>query len=176
MATSRHRRATHPRTPPRGNNRSVPVTIEAPRQPEVLELLTLSDEYALSLYPADSCYMLDVGDLERPDVAVFVARENGEALGMGALVDRGDGSAELKRMFVHDRARGRGIARGVLSAIEAHARAAGIRVIQLETGPKQLAAIALYERHGYARIPNFGQYVGDEFSVCMEKSLRQPAP
>src|SRR4051812_17930072 len=144
------------------------IAVEAPRQPEVEALLGLGDAFALSLYPADSCYLLDVAELEAPGVTVFVARVDGEALGMVALVDRGDGSAEIKRMFVHDRARGRGVGGGILSALEEHAQAAGIRVLQLETGPKQLAAIALYKKHGFARIPNFGPYVGDEFSICME--------
>lgn len=147
------------------------IAVEAPRQPEVEALLGLGDEFAFSLYPADSCYLLDVSELEAPGVTVFVARVDGEALGMVALVDRGDGSAEVKRMFVHDRARGRGVGGGILSALEEHALAAGIRVLQLETGPKQLAAIALYEKHGFGRIPNFGPYVGDEFSICMERTL-----
>jgi putative acetyltransferase len=150
----------------------------------VLELLRLSDEFALGLYPADSCYMLDLGELEAPGVTVFVARDAGAgdaasvgtasvgaALGMVALVDRGDGSAELKRMFLHESARGRGVGGELMRALEVHARASGISVIQLETGPKQPAAVALYERHGYGHIANFGLYIGDEFSVCMEKRL-----
>jgi putative acetyltransferase len=162
----------------------VAVSIEPPRQPEVLELLRLSDEFALGLYPADSCYMLDLGELEAPGVTVFVARDAGAgdasagdaasvgaALGMVALVDRGDGSAELKRMFLHESARGRGVGGELMRALEVHARASGISVIQLETGPKQPAAVALYERHGFAHIPNFGQYIGDGFSVCMQKRL-----
>lgn len=150
------------------------VCIEPPRQPELLELLRLSDEYALSLYPPDSCFMLDVSELEAPDVAVFVSRtDSGTANGIVAIVDRGNGSAELKRMFVPEAARGRGIARALLAATDAFAGNRGIRTLQLETGPKQLAAIGLYEAVGYRVVPNFGQYVGDEFSVCMEKSLVQ---
>jgi len=114
---------------------------------------------------------MNVSELEAPEVEVFVARIDGVALGMAALVSRGDGSAELKRLFVDDRARGQRLAGGLLDAIEAHARDAGVGVIQLETGPQSFAALALYDRHGYRRIPNFGPYVGDEFSVCMEKAL-----
>ena len=155
------------------------ITIEPPRQDDVLELLRLSDEYALSLYPAESCYLLDVAELEAEGVAVFVAREapagssgiTGAALGLAALVDRGDGSGEIKRMFVAGAARGRGIARALLTAIDARAGALGLRTLQLETGRRQLGAIALYEATGYRVVPNFGQYVGDEFSVCMEKVL-----
>ena len=93
------------------------------------------------------------------------------ALGMAALVSRGDGSAELKRTFVRDDARGQGLAGRLLDRIEMDAATSGIQHIELETGPLQYAALALYERRGYARIPNFGPYVGDEFSVCFAKEL-----
>ncbi len=151
----------------------MPITIatEPPRQPELIELLRLSDEFALSLYPAESCYMLDVGDLEADGVTVFVARAGADAVGIAALVDRGDGSGEIKRMFVHDSARGRGIARALLAAIDGAALARGVHTLQLETGPSHVAAIALYTANGFGVIPNFGQYCGDEFSICMEKNV-----
>lgn len=148
------------------------VTVEDPRQPEIEAMLHAGDAYALSLYPADSCYMLDLDELRAEGVTVFVARDaEGRALGMAALVDRGDATGELKRLYVDEAGRGQGVATAVMDALEAAARAQGIRTLQLETGPKQLAAIALYERRGYAHIENFGPYVGDEFSVCMEKPL-----
>ena len=150
---------------------SVSVAIEPARQPDVEALLARGDEFAFDLYPADSCYLLDVSELERPEVSMFVARVDDVAVGTAALVTRAGGSAELKRLFVDDSARGKGLAAALLSAIEAHALDASVRVIQLETGPQSLAAIALYEKHGYAHIPNFGQYVGDPHSYCMEKVL-----
>lgn len=147
------------------------VAIEPARQPDVEKLLRVGEEFALSLYPPESCYLLDVGELEHPDVTVFVARVDGEARGMAALVDKRDGSAELKRLFIDDAARGLGLARQLLERIEEFGGAAGAHLIQLETGPRSFAAIALYESSGYRRIPNFGQYVDDPHSVCMEKEL-----
>ena len=148
------------------------VTVEDPRQPEVEAMLHAGDAYALSLYPADSCYMLHLDELTADSVTVFVARDaDGRALGMAALVDRGDSTGELKRLYVDGAGRGQGVASSVMHALEAAARAQGIRTLQLETGPKQLGAIALYERRGYVYIENFGPYVGNEFSVCMEKAL-----
>ncbi|WP_394769292.1 GNAT family N-acetyltransferase [Lacisediminihabitans sp.] len=146
-------------------------SIEPATAPGVTDLLRLSDEFAFALYPADSCYLLDVSELAAPGVTVVVARSGEEAIGVGALVERGDGSAELKRMFVRADARGRGIASGILTALEEVAQAHSITTLQLETGPLQPEAIALYEKHGYRRIPAFGQYVGDDFSVCMAKTL-----
>lgn len=150
---------------------TVMIGIELPRQPEVLELMRQGDEFTLSLYPPESCHLLGVEELEQPGVTVFVARSGGEALGMAALVEHGDGTAELKRMFVPPAARGGGIAGDLIGAVEVHATARGIHLIQLETGPLQDAAIRLYERSGYLQIPNFGKYVGDPNSVCYEKAL-----
>ena len=150
---------------------SVDVHIEPPRQDELLELMRQGDEFTLALYPPESAHLLGIEELEQPGVTVFVAREGGPALGMAALVDRGDGTTELKRMFVPPAARGRGIAGELLRAVETHAARHGIRLIQLETGPLQDAAIRVYERAGFRGIPNFGKYVGDDNSVCYEKAI-----
>jgi len=147
------------------------VAIEPPRTSDILELLRLGDEYGLSLYPAESYYGLDIDDLEKPGVSVFVARDGTTAAGIVALVDRGDTTAEIKRMFVSEAARGLGVAGLLIAALEQYARSTGLTVIQLETGPKQPAAISLYEKHGYQHIAQFGQYIGDASSVCMQKAL-----
>lgn len=147
------------------------IAIEPARQPDVERLLALGEDFARSLYPADECFLLDISELDAPGVSVFVARVDAEALGMVALVVKGDGSAELKRVFVDDRARGLGLAGQLLEAAEQAARDAGVRVIQLETGPQSTAALALYAKHGYREIPAFGQYIGSASSVCMEKAL-----
>jgi putative acetyltransferase len=149
----------------------VEIAVEPARAAGVSALLADGDEFTRGLYPADSCYLLDIDELEAPGVSVVVARTGSDAVGMAALVERGDGTAELKRMFVRADARGRGIASGILTHIEKTARDRAVTLLQLETGPLQLEAIGLYEKHGYRRIPNFGKYVGDEFSLCMEKEL-----
>ncbi|PRY67398.1 putative acetyltransferase [Glaciihabitans tibetensis] len=151
----------------------ITVAIEPPRQAAVLELLRHSDEYAFALYPADSCYLLDITELEAPHVSVFVGRRDATVAGIAALVLHGSGTgiAELKRLFVADSARGHGVAGTILQALEEHAAAAGIAQLRLETGALQPEAIALYEKRGYRHVPRFGQYVNDELSVCMEKTL-----
>ena len=146
------------------------IAAEPPRQPDVLALMRAADEYALSLYPPEAYHKLDIADLEKPGVTLFVARENSLA-GMVALVNNGDGSAEVKRMFVAEHHRGRGVASALLTHLAETAAAASVTVIRLETGWEQPDAIALYLKHGYVHIENFGKYVGDESSVCMEKRL-----
>ncbi|WP_367136251.1 GNAT family N-acetyltransferase [Saccharothrix sp. HUAS TT1] len=81
------------------------------------------------------------------------------------------GDAEIKRMYVVDAARGRGLARAVLSALEEAARAVGRRRMVLETGLRQPEAIGLYRANGYERIDNFGVYRHHPESLCFAKDL-----
>ncbi|MEU3695628.1 GNAT family N-acetyltransferase [Streptomyces griseoviridis] len=82
-----------------------------------------------------------------------------------------DGDAELKRMFVIEPVRGRGLARRILAALEEDARAAGRTRMVLETGTKQPEAVALYESSGYEPCEKFGFYRFHESSLCYAKKL-----
>lgn len=146
------------------------IAIETAEAAGVRELLELSDAFHAELYPPEGNYLLDVSELLAPDVTVAVARLDGEAIGMAALVEKQD-YAEIKRMFVKPEARGTGTADALLHSLEGVARAARVDELRLETGPLQPAAIAFYERHGFAEIPAFGEYVGGEYSVCFAKRL-----
>ena len=104
---------------------------------------------------------------------VVVAYDNDAPVGCGAFKEFDAGSVEIKRMFVQPAHRGQGIAQAVLAELERWAGELGYASCVLETGKKQPEAIALYERSGYAYIPNYGQYVGVENSVCLQKALSQ---
>ncbi|MCX4906244.1 GNAT family N-acetyltransferase [Streptomyces sp. NBC_00878] len=82
-----------------------------------------------------------------------------------------DGDAELKRMYVVEEARGNGLARRILAALEDDARAAGRTRMVLETGNKQPEAIALYASSGYEPCVKFGHYRFYEDSRCFAKLL-----
>ncbi|AQS69151.1 GNAT family N-acetyltransferase [Streptomyces pactum] len=85
-----------------------------------------------------------------------------------------DGDAELKRMFVIEQVRGRGLARRILAALEEDARAAGRTRMVLETGTKQPEAVALYTSSGYEPCGKFGFYRFHEDSLCYAKALQVP--
>ena len=92
---------------------------------------------------------------------VLLARDcQGKALGCGALRALGDGVAELKRMYVVPAARGRGVSKALLAALEGEALDRGWTTLRLETGPRQPEAIALYSGAGYRSIAAFGAYAG----------------
>lgn len=102
---------------------------------------------------------------------VVIAYDEEEPLACGAFKDYGDGTVEIKRMFTHEAARGKGIAVAVLIELEAWAAEEGFTKAILETGRRQPYAVRLYEKQGYNVIPNYGQYAGMDNSVCMDKAL-----
>ncbi|MGW1890207.1 GNAT family N-acetyltransferase [Streptomyces sp. NPDC002004] len=82
-----------------------------------------------------------------------------------------DGDAELKRMYVVPEARGRGLSRRVLAALEEDARGAGRTRMVLETGARQPEAISLYASSGYEPCAKFGYYRFHQESRCFAKPL-----
>ncbi len=115
--------------------------------------------------PPNGVYLIAYDALDCP-VATGGWRAQ-DANGEGNL----DGDAELKRMYVIEQMRGRGLARRVLSALEEDARAAGRLRMVLETGTKQPEAIALYTSSGYEPCAKFGYYRHYEDSRCFAKPL-----
>ncbi|MQA63670.1 MAG: GNAT family N-acetyltransferase [Actinophytocola sp.] len=83
------------------------------------------------------------------------------------------GDAEMKRLYVAERARGNGHARAMIEALERSAREAGRLRMILETGRKQPEAISLYRSIGYTPIPKFGVYHDDPLSICFGKALTE---
>lgn len=100
-----------------------------------------------------------------------VAYDDEVAVGCGAIKEYSPQSMEVKRMYTSPEARGKGVASLVLNELENWTGELGYKSNVLETGKKQPEAIALYEKKGYLRIPNYGQYAGIENSLCFEKKL-----
>lgn len=121
--------------------------------------------------PGANHFRLDPGEVA-PGVGTFlVAYVDGSAVACGAVRKYDAHTAEIKRMYVVPQARGRGLSRRILEALESTARALGANRLVLETGPRQEEALALYERSGFVQIPHYGEYIGSPMSVCMAKHL-----
>lgn len=150
------------------------VAIEIPDQPEVIALIAELDAYQDSLYPAEARYALDLASLQMPNVAFAVARDtSNKAIGCGAVV-RSETIGELKRMYVRPQNRGQGVAQKLLTQLESSAVNMGCQQLLLETGPFQPAALAFYEKQGFARRGPFGAYAEHPLSVFMGKRLASP--
>lgn len=103
---------------------------------------------------------------------VVVAYDSGQPIACGALKSFSDEAVELKRMYVLEEYRGKGAAQQVLKGLEDWAAELGFTKCVLETGKRMPDAIRFYTKSGYQSIPNYGQYVGMENSVCFDKSLK----
>ncbi|MBR0797099.1 GNAT family N-acetyltransferase [Bradyrhizobium jicamae] len=150
----------------------ISIVPEDPRQPEVRRLIALSDVYMEALYPSGSNHLVDVDALSAPGTVFLVARRGGEVLGSIAFRVIAADHAEMKRMFVREDARGCGLGRRLLEALEGAARRRSIARISLETGIRQPEAIGLYRASGYLECAPFGNYVADPLSLFMTKLLR----
>jgi putative acetyltransferase len=95
------------------------------------------------------------GDYAPPAGSLRLAFLDGSPAGCVALHDLGDGICEMKRMFVPTRDRGRGVGGALVSHIVGDARAAGYRLMRLDTSHRQKEAIRLYEKAGFRRVPAY---------------------
>jgi putative acetyltransferase len=145
---------------------------EDPRQADVRRIIAESGAYLQALYPSESNHPVDVDALAAPDAVFLVARCNGELLGSIAFRIIAPGHAEIKRMFVRAQARGNGVGRRLLEALEDAARQRNVDRVSLETGIRQPEAIGLYRAAGYRDCPPFGTYRDDPLSLFMTKRLR----
>lgn len=102
---------------------------------------------------------------------VIVCYNDNVPVGCGAFKEYSSVNVEIKRMYVLPDYRGRGIAYAILKGLEIWASETGYTGCILETGKKQPEAISLYQKAGYERMDNYGQYKNVENSVCMKKDI-----
>ena len=137
----------------------VDISVEDPRTDAARYCLRsyfaeLDSRFESGFDPAQSI-SADDAELELPAGLLLVARLRGQPVGCGALKLHGSQPAEIKRMWVDPSARGLGLGRRLLDALERHARDHGARVARLETNASLREAIALYRSAGYVEVDAF---------------------
>ncbi len=138
--------------------------------PDFLKLVRSLDIELQLRDGAEHEFFAQFNGLEGVKYAV-VAYLDGKAVGCGAIKAYDEHTMEIKRMFVADHARGKGIASLILKNLEAWTQELNYQKCILETGLKMPEAIALYTKNHYEVIPNFGQYAGVDSSVCFLKKI-----
>ena len=103
---------------------------------------------------------------------VIVLYLNDIPVGCGAIKEFDSNTVEVKRMFILPKHRGIGLASKVLKELEHWAVELKYSNCVLETGKRQIEAIALYQKNGYTITPNYGQYKGVENSTCFIKTFQ----
>ncbi len=151
----------------------IEVRDENPRSEVAQELMEQLGAELVERYGGEGSGPFAPNQVEVPGGFFVVARLDGVPSGCGALLPIEGETGEVKRMFVTPRARGRGVSRAILAALEERARRHGYAALKLETGVRQPEAMGLYEAAGYERIPCFGPYAADPLSVCYAKRLER---
>jgi GNAT superfamily N-acetyltransferase len=150
---------------------SAVITRERPDSADAVVLITELEAHLEPFYPSESRHGYSVEKLISQDVAFFVLRADDTPAGCGGIQLFGNAYGELKRMYVRPQFRGLGFGKLLLDHLTDYARAQGVGLLRLETGIHQAAAISLYERTGFQRIPPFGAYVEDPLSLFYEKRI-----
>ena len=141
--------------------------------PDIAALLRLHLDEMHSWSPPESVHAMPIERLRARDVTFFSAWDGPRLAACGAIKHLSDRHGELKSMRADPAWRGRGAGRAVLAHLLVVARARGYTRVSLETGKPEmfLSARRLYEGHGFVPCPAFGDYVEDDFSMCMTLEL-----
>lgn len=123
--------------------------------------------------PPESVHAMPVERLRAPDVTFYSAWDGASLASVGALRELGGERGELKSMRAAPAHRGKGAGKAMLAHLLAEAQRRGYRWLGLETGRPEpfLPALGLYRSHGFTECPPFGDYVADDFSICLERAL-----
>ena len=96
------------------------------------------------------------GKYAPPSGRLLLAFADDELAGCIALRSLDDGACEMKRLFLRDQFRNRGLGRELITAIINEARSIGYKRMRLDTLPGLMdSAIKLYERFGFRDIPAY---------------------
>jgi putative acetyltransferase len=149
-----------------------------PMSPGAQDLIVQSEALMNALYPAESNHFEPAANLQPPGGAFWGCWLGDELVGCGGVKFHAAADepayGEIKRLFVRDNARGRGVARRLMVQLEAELLTRGLEIARLETGVLQPAALALYRRLGYGERGPFGGYAADPLSTFFEKQLAAP--
>lgn len=143
------------------------------RGPEIAALLETHLDLMRATTPPESVHALDLDALRAAEITFWVLRDGGRLLGCGALREIDERHGEIKSMHTAEAARGRGVARRLLSHIIEEAKRRDYKQLSLETGSPEAfaAARSLYEAFGFQSCGPFADYVFDPFSVYMTLDL-----
>jgi DNA-binding MarR family transcriptional regulator/GNAT superfamily N-acetyltransferase len=156
----------------------VEVRVEAPDSEDALWCLNeyfqeLSTRFETGFDPGKS-NPARTEEMIPPAGFFVVARLAGLPVGCGALKRQTATAGEIKRMWTAPSARGQGVARGVLRALESIARESGLTMLRLETNRTLTEAQALYRREGYDEVAPFNEepYAHHWFQKQLDRAMK----
>ena len=123
--------------------------------------------------PPGAVFALDLSGLLIPEVAVWVVRDGGRVVGIGALKGLPDGTGELKSMRTHPDHLRRGVAAALLAHLVGEAKRRGLTRLSLETGsgPAFEPALSFYRSRGFVDGAPFSDYARSGFNRFLHLPL-----
>ena len=137
---------------------------------DFVNLVKQLDAYLKVTDGEDHAFYNQFNGIENIDHAILYYYNN-TAIACGAFKNYNHDSVEIKRMYVHPDYRNKGAGRQILDALELWAEELGYKFCVLETGKRQFEAVSFYNRAGYKKIDNYGQYIGIKNSLCFQKRI-----
>jgi ribosomal protein S18 acetylase RimI-like enzyme len=104
---------------------------------------------------------IETGEFDPPAGLFLIGLLDGDPVAAGGWRRLAPGVGEIKRLYVAERARGRGFARQVMAELERTLAEAGYERAVLMTGTEQPEAIALYESSEYGPSDAYGRYANE---------------
>tara|TARA_R110000822_G_scaffold307236_1_gene434130 strand:- start:159 stop:614 length:456 start_codon:yes stop_codon:yes gene_type:complete len=123
-------------------------------------------------YKEEESFYGELNNIDKIKYTVVAYDEKGNPVGCGGIKEFSKSEVEIKRMYVPPTYRGNGIATIVLNELEKWSAELKFEKCILETLKEKPYAIGFYQKNNYKIIPNFGEYVKAENSVCFEKGLK----
>ena len=146
-----------------------------PAHPDAQALIAQSEALMSALYPSESNHFEPAEGLRPPNGAFWGLWLDEQLVGCGGVKHHAPAGepayGEIKRLFVLESARGRGVAKQLMARLEVELSGRGVTLARLETGIHQPEALALYQRLGYRERGPFGDYAHDPLSAFFEKQL-----
>jgi GNAT superfamily N-acetyltransferase len=141
--------------------------------PDVSRMVAEVQAEYVVMYGGEDAAVVDPAQFAPPTGLFLVGVLDGAAVAMGGWrrLPGADRQAEIKRMYVVPSARRRSLALRVLAELERTAAEAGLTNLVLNTGPEQPAAVAMYQRNGYAPVTPFGHYACHADALFFGKAL-----
>ena len=139
--------------------------------PDFIKLVALLDAYLAQVDGDEHHFYNQFNGITTLQHCLVIYDDN-VAVGCGAIKKFESTSFEIKRMYVHHTARGKGYAIQLVNALEEWAQELGATHTVLETGKRMQDAVQLYNKLGYTSIANYGQYKGVANSLCFMKQLK----
>lgn len=136
------------------------------------KLVQQLDQSLGNYYKEEIAFYEDLNAIDKIKHVAVAYDERGNCIGCGGIKIYSADIIEIKRMFVPILQRGKGIATLILNELENWSRELHFKKSVLETLKEKEYAIKFYKKNGYSLIPNFGEYILAENSICFEKKLK----